>query len=257
KNSSQIEEKSLKEIKARFAQIPPFFWSKPIPIEARELPLVTTIVGHPPAHAATIAIGHDKDGSVNLKQKFYMVHPAGSLYTTTSDYAKFLKACVNDPYVRWEMFKPIVSSLRDKDTKALSQGVSNDILDQISWGLGIGIQKNTDGTRIAFHWGDNGTGRNLAAINLTTDEAVVCLTNSENGPAVFREIAEPIVGDLSAIGQWLSIREDLPLYTRAKESPVQEMSQHLQEQTQIKSTDEVVTIGQQEKEQKPSDLGLF
>ncbi|HAT9167729.1 TPA: serine hydrolase, partial [Legionella pneumophila subsp. pneumophila] len=105
--------------------------------------------------------------------------------------------------------------------------------------------------------GDNGTGRNLATINLTTDEAVVCLTNSENGPAVFREIAEPIVGDLSAIGQWLSIREELPLYTRAKESPTQEMNQHLQEQTQIKPTDEVATIGQQEKEQKPSDLGLF
>ena len=256
KNSSQIEEKNLKEIKARFAQIPPFFWSKPIPIEARELPLVTTIIGHPPAHAATIAIGHDQDGSVNRNQKFYMVHPAGSLYTTTSDYAKFLKACVNDPYIRWEMFKPVVSSLKDKDTKAMKQGVSTDTLDQISWGLGIGIQKNTDGTRIAFHWGDNGTGRNLAAINLTTDEAVVCLTNSENGPAVFREIAEPIVGDLSAIGQWLSIREELPLDMRLKENPTQEMNPRLQEQAQIKTTG-VATKGQQEVEQKPPDLGLF
>ncbi|HBD9320712.1 TPA: serine hydrolase, partial [Legionella pneumophila] len=256
KNSNQLEEKSLQEIKARFAQIPPFFWSKPIPVEARELPLVTTIIGHPPEHAATIAIGHDQDGSVNRKQKFYMVHPAGSLYTTTSDYAKFLKACINDPYIRWEMFKPVVSSLKDKDTKAMKQGVSTDTLDQISWGLGIGIQKNTDGTRIAFHWGDNGTGRNLAAINLTTDEAVVCLTNSENGPAVFREIAEPIVGDLSAIGQWLSIREELPLDMRLKENPTQEMNPRLQEQTQIKTTG-VATKGQQEVEQKHFDLGLF
>jgi hypothetical protein len=154
------------------------------------------------------------------------------------------------------MFKPVVSSLKDKDTKAMKQGVSTDTLDQISWGLGIGIQKNTDGTRIAFHWGDNGTGRNLAAINLTTDEAVVCLTNSENGPAVFREIAEPIVGDLSAIGQWLSIREELPLDMRLKENPTQEMNPRLQEQAQIKTTG-VATKGQQEVEQKPSDLGLF
>ncbi len=251
KNSSQIEENSLKEIKARFAQIPPFFWSKPIPVEARELPLVATVAGHPPEHAATIAIGHDQAGSVNLKQKFYKAHPAGSLYTTASDYAKFLKACVNDPYIRWEMFKPVVSSLNDKkDTKAIRQGVPTEVLEKISWGLGIGLQKNTDGTRIAFHWGDHGTQRHLAAINLTTDEAVVCLTNSENGPAVFRAIAEPIVGDLSAMGQWLSLREKLPMDKTVKER------QRLKEQREINRTDDTAPVGQQEGEQKPSGLGL-
>jgi|GEM_PF-3419863 len=192
RNSSQTEESSLQKIKARFAEIPEFLWSKPIPIEARELPLVTTIVsgchlikmpekpisdsliktnknqyiiaenelwyfdaskrsiekltalqnksmqsllstlkfeenhpatkeelelitsytghifvGYPPKHAATIAIGHYQDGSVNPTQRFYGVHPAGSLYATASDYAKFLNACITEPYIKDEMFKPV------------------------------------------------------------------------------------------------------------------------------------------------------
>lgn len=208
-NSSQVDEGALQAINARFAQIPPFFWSKPISVEARELPLVTTLVGHPPKHAAVIAIGHCQDGSTNLTQRFYTVHPAGSLYTTTADYARFLKACIDDPYIKSELFKPVVASLKDKDNKAISQGVSADVLQQLSWGLGIGLQKNANGDTIAFHWGDNGTGRNFTAINLRTQQAVVCFTNSANGPLVFQKIAEPVVGDLQAVFDWLSKREQL------------------------------------------------
>jgi CubicO group peptidase (beta-lactamase class C family) len=210
KNLSQ-DPRSLDLIKKRFAEIPEFLLSKPIPIEAREISLVTKIVGHSPQYAATIATGHFSDGAVNLSQRFYGVHPAGSLYTTASDYVKFLKACTHDPYIREEMFKPTVPSLKGKDTKAMEQGVSDDVLDQMSWGMGIGMQNNADGSCVAFHWGDIGTGTNLATINLETDEAVVCLTNSTNGPRAFRAIAEPIVGDLSVISDWLTKREGLPM----------------------------------------------
>lgn len=194
KNSSQVGERAFQEMKERFSSIPPFVWSKPLSVEALELPLVTHIVGHPLEHAATLAIGHYQDGTVNPTQRFYGVHPAASLYTTASDYAKFLKACASDLYIREKMFKPCISSLRDKDTKAIDKGVAPEVLEQLSWGLGIGLQTKADGSRIAFHWGDNGTGRNLAAINLTTGESIVCLTNSANGPAAFRAIAEPVVG---------------------------------------------------------------
>jgi hypothetical protein len=230
KNSSQVGELAFQEMKERFASIPSFLWSQPMPIEARELPLATIIIGHPPEHAATLAIGHYQDGLINPTQRFYGVHPAGSLYTTTADYAQFLSACVNDPYIREEMFKSSVSSLNGKDTKAISKGVPPEVLEQLSWGLGVGLQTNADGSRVAFHWGDNGTGCNLAAINLTTGEAVVCLTNSANGPAAFRAIAEPVVGDLSPISHWLSKREDLPMGKKA--NPVQDIKQRLQEQKQ-------------------------
>ncbi|KTD35170.1 putative secreted esterase [Legionella nautarum] len=222
KNSSQVDETSLREIKARFAQIPPFFWSEPIPIEARELSLITAIVGHPPEHASTIAIGHYQDGSVNLSQQFYKIQPAGSLYTTAEDYGKFLKKCMNDELLRKEMFGlrlneegeavliPSVPSLADKkDKKAIKKGVSLELLERLAWGLGIGLQHNSDGSFTAFHWGDNGTGRNFAAINLHTQQAVACFTNSANGSLVFQKIAEPVVGSLKTVSQWLSQREKL------------------------------------------------
>lgn len=254
KDLSQVAENSLEAMKNRFADIPnnPFWLSKPISIEARELPLVTAIVGHPPKHAATIAIGHNSDNSVDLKQKFYIAHPGASLYTTAEDYGKFLRECTTDEFIRTEMFGmrrseeedkeiyiPIVPSLAGKDTKAQDNLVSSDILMQIAWGVGIGLQRNPDGSLIAFHWGDNGSGRNLAAINLSTKEAVVCLTNSANGPAAFRIIAEPVVGDLSATSQWLSLREGLPMNQRATANPTQEMRQYLQEQKQAS----IISVG--------------
>lgn len=258
KNSSQVDEGAFREMKERLASIPLFIWSKSIPIEARELALITTIVGHPPEHAATLAVGHYQDGSVNPSQHFYGVHPAGSLYTTASDYAKFLKACASDPYINEEMFKPTtypdlpptISSLKDKDTKAIDKGVVPEVLEQLSWGPGIGIQTNADGSRVAFHWGDNGTGRNLAAINLTTGKAIVCLTNSANGPAAFRTIAEPVVGDLSPISQWLSKREDLPVEEMV--NPAQDIRQRLQELKPISTTDDAAL-----EDQKYSSLSPF
>lgn len=247
---TESESSQNEEIKARFAQIPEWLWSKPIPIEARELPLVTALVGHPPKHAARIAIGHFEKGSVNLAQRFYGVHPAGSLYTTASDYARFLNACISDPYILEEMFKPmpfqnitpVCSSLKDRDTTAINKGVTSEVLEQLSWGVGIGLQTNDDGHRVAFHWGDNGTGQNFAAINLTTGNTIVCLTNSANGPAAFRAIAEPVVGDLSAVSQWLSKRESLPM--EEKVNPTQDIKQRLQKQKPNSTTDDVALDGQ-------------
>ncbi|ARB93000.1 hypothetical protein A6J40_12795 [Legionella longbeachae] len=264
KDSSQVEESSLEAMKKRFTDIPnsPFWLSKPISVEARELPLVTAIVGHSPKNAAMIAIGHNSDGSVDLRQKFYIVHPAGSLYTTAEDYVKFLRECTIDEFIRKEMFGmkkseekeicvPVVPSLAGKDTKAKDK-VPPYILNQIAWGVGIGLQYNPDDSFIAFHWGDNGTGRNLAAINLTTEEAVVCLTNSANGPAAFRAIAEPVVGDLSVTSQWLSLREGLPMNKNIRANPTQEMRQHLQGQKQVSIIDDTVLNEQQEVEGRSS-----
>lgn len=142
------------------------------------------------------------------------VQPAGSLYTTSSDYAKFLHACATDAYIREEMFKPAVPTLQGKDRKAIEEkGASPDDFRSIAWGTGIGIQTNTEGKpEVVFHWGDNGTGYNFAAYNLNSDKGIVLLTNDRKGPLAFRTTAELVVGDLSATSQWLSIREDLPMH---------------------------------------------
>ncbi len=138
--------------------------------------------------------------------------PASSLYTTAEDYGKFMNACMNNSFIRQHMFNPQVA-LVGKDAKASKAGVTDDTLSHLHWGLGIGIQTNPDGGKIAFHWGDNGTFRGFTAMDLQTNKGVVCLTNSENGPLMFRQVAEPVVGDLTPVSQWLTHREQLNLNT--------------------------------------------
>lgn len=138
--------------------------------------------------------------------------PASSLYTTAEDYGKFLNACMSDSFISQHMFGYQIA-LRGKDAKASNAGVTDDTLSHLHWGLGIGIQTNPDGSKIAFHWGDNVTFRGFAAMDLQTKKGVVCLTNSQNGPLMFRQVAEPVVGNLTPVSQWLTHREQLNLNT--------------------------------------------
>ncbi|RUR11612.1 serine hydrolase [Legionella sp. km772] len=156
------------------------------------------------------AVGHKADGSPDERAPSLpsRANPAASLVTTSEDYAKFLNACLHDEFIRSHMFEPQLN-LAGKDQKAMDAKVSEETLHQISWGIGMGLQTADNGDPIAFHWGDNETSRAFTAINLRTNEAVVCFTNSENGPSVFQQIAEPVVGSLTPVSQWLSRREGL------------------------------------------------
>jgi len=160
------------------------------------------------------AIGHKADGSPDKRVPSLPIrsNPAASLVTTAEDYAKFLNACLHDDFIRGHMFEPQPQlSLAGRDQKAMDAKVPEETLRQMGWGIGMGLQTADNGDPIAFHWGDNETSRAFTAINLRTNEAVACFTNSANGPAIFRQIAEPVVGDLSPICQWLSQREGLNL----------------------------------------------
>lgn len=162
------------------------------------------------------ALGHKTDGTPDKRPPPsgpILANPAASLVTTAEDYAKFLNACLHDEFIRRHMFEPQPSqlSLANRDQKAIDAGVSKETLRQMSWGIGMGLQTADTGDMIAFHWGDNETSRAFTAINLRTNEAAVCFTNSANGPALFRDIVEPVVGNLDVVSQWLSTREGLPI----------------------------------------------
>lgn len=164
------------------------------------------------------AIGHFADGKIDKREHFpkkYGPNPAASLFTTVVDYAKFLKGCLNDPFLRKHMFESQID-LVNTDEKGITKGVPATALECIHWGLGIGLQKIKDGPMIAFHWGDAETSRAFAAINLDTEQATVCVTNSENGPLIFRQSVEPSIGDLSAVFHWLARRENLKLFPECK-----------------------------------------
>lgn len=159
------------------------------------------------------AIGHYSDETLDQREHFprdQRPNPAVSLFTTAQDYARFLTVCTRDPFIRTHMFAPQIA-LAGKDQKAIDTGVSASTLEHLNWGLGIGLQTNEHGETIAFHWGDVETNRSFAAINLTTQKAVACFTNSANGPRIFQDVSEPVVGDMKYISQWLSQREGLEI----------------------------------------------
>ncbi|VVC75447.1 Beta-lactamase [Aquicella siphonis] len=153
------------------------------------------------------AIGHDSNGKKDETDHFprqFPPHPAASLITTAEDYLKFLRVCAEDPFIIKHMFEEQIH-LAGKDQKAIDADVPSSVLDSLGWGLGIGLQQTDQGT-IAFHWGDVNTNRSFCAINLKTGNAVVCLTNSANGPSIFKQVAESVVGDLSPALNWLKGR---------------------------------------------------
>ncbi|MDF1683122.1 MAG: serine hydrolase [Legionellaceae bacterium] len=214
------------------------------------------------------AVGHNAEGVRDKRSHFprasevdaqghtYPVNPAASLFITAEHYAKFLVACMRDTFIQETMCVSSNNLGGGRDSIGVEAGVSADVLDQLYWGLGVGIQNNSDGSKTLFHWGDCETFRNLATVRLETDGAyqgVVCLTNSENGPGIFRQLAEPIVGNITAIATWLRGRESLNISAESYVTSISnhaECTQSMREQLQaIKSED--VTDATTEDIQKP------
>lgn len=120
--------------------------------------------------------------------------PAGSLLTTAKDYITFLQYCFKDEFLKSTLLKGALSSLP----------ATNSALIQIQWGLGMGVYHDGDLKKtIAFHWGNN-TGTNaFCAMDMARGDCVVSFSNSDNGPIVFQRVAEPVVGDIKTLFQWL------------------------------------------------------
>lgn len=139
------------------------------------------------------AYGHDDKGSKEkgrpLTQTSRAV-AASSAATTAGDYAGFLVhvfcgGAGMDIEQRGEMLRP--------------QSPTDD--PQIAWALGWGVQK--DDPTLYFHWGDNGQFKAFAAFNAETKDGVVYFANAKGGLKLIEPLAEPVVGDVTPIADWL------------------------------------------------------
>ena len=115
----------------------------------------------------------------------YMVpNAAASLLTTVSDYAKFLTQIVSpsnstinlSPATRSAMLKPQVR-----------------LNSALHWGLGWGIQRDEHG-EVLWHWGANNSFRNFVIADAVNGQAIVVLTNSENGPRIYERVIVAVTG---------------------------------------------------------------
>ena len=143
------------------------------------------------SYETTAAVGHDY-----LQQPVPMRAPANanaasSLYTTVSEYARFLAEMLHptllDPATVVKMLRPEVE---------VSKG--------LAWALGWGIERA--GARSFFwHWGDNLASRAFAIGCRETGDGVVVLTNGENGLSVAEPIVVSVLGGTHPAFAWLDV----------------------------------------------------
>jgi CubicO group peptidase (beta-lactamase class C family) len=116
----------------------------------------------------------------------YMVpNAAASLFTTITDYAKFLARLVALP--------PAQGLDLDGATRRVMVSPQVRLNSALHWGLGWGIQRDEHG-EVLWHWGANNSFRNFVIADPANDRAIVVLTNSENGPRIYERVIVAVTG---------------------------------------------------------------
>jgi CubicO group peptidase (beta-lactamase class C family) len=127
-----------------------------------------------------VADGHDLHSNPKAIRKYQRAHAAASMYTTASDYARFIVAVLGGDGLtessKREMLTPQISIER------------NDY-----WALGFGIERGETGDAL-WQWGDDGVFRNFVIAYPTRGTAIVYLSNSNNGLGIRDEIVRTVMG---------------------------------------------------------------
>lgn len=122
--------------------------------------------------------------------------PAGGMLSTAEDYISFLQYCFKNEYLKSTLLTGALSKLPPTAEPETTQ---------VQWGLGMGVYNDRDSDKtIAFHWGNNTGSISFCAMDMETGDCVVSFANSMNGPSVFQLVAEPVVGNIKPLFEWLS-----------------------------------------------------
>lgn len=134
------------------------------------------------SYEKTMANGHDQFGAPQDFRKRNEANAAASLYTTASDYARFVRAVMNGEGLKaatWkEMLTPQIAVDKDRG---------------LEWSLGFCLQTDANG-KAFWQWGDYGIFRNYVIAYPGRKIGVVYLANSFNGLAVCRELVARSIG---------------------------------------------------------------
>lgn len=127
---------------------------------------------------------HDWVGHVTPdRQKWQRGAACCSLQTNAEDYAKFVIAVLNGSLLKKATWDEMVRPQIPVSAK----------FPELYWGLGWGLEKTEQGESF-WHWGDSGQSRNYISADLSSKNAVILFTNSENGLSFIKEILDDAVG---------------------------------------------------------------
>jgi CubicO group peptidase (beta-lactamase class C family) len=139
------------------------------------------------------ARGHFRNGESRRNRIDWYPTAAGSLLTTASDYARFMRGILRSEgdgthisnELKREMLKPQVR-----------------IADGLAWGLGWGLE-DAALTRAFWHWGDQDNFNNFALMDAARRTGVVILTNSVNGAHAYDPIVSTAIGGEHPALSWV------------------------------------------------------
>ena len=140
----------------------------------------------------SIAMPHNEEGQAVNKWLHRLQKPmaAGTLFTTATDYARFLSAMLS---TKESLHSGSPQNLSEYDLEKMLQP-QIEIGNQLAWSLGWGLEKHKKDWYF-WQWGDNPGFKHFAVGSRSQKFAVVIFTNGQNGENVYRPIIEAIVGD--------------------------------------------------------------
>ncbi len=129
--------------------------------------------------------GYNRDGENTGQGKHPRANSAYTLRTTAEDYSLFLDMLINgegvSQQIREIMFKPSVKATRYPESP-------RECDNNISWGLGVGIENNSEFGDIIFHWGDNGSFKALFIAIPSIESQLVYFSNSAKGHDIINQV---------------------------------------------------------------------
>lgn len=171
------------------------------------------------------AVGHDEEGKPNEPGKMVEPNAAYSLYTTPTEFARFVIALLQPPdgpacltAAQAAQMLTAHIAVNDAGFDAKRPVAEVRASEQVSWGLGWGLQ-HMPGGEAFWHWGDNGDFQAFAMGFPEQKAGMVCMTNSRNGRALWADLFSLAFGGAQPAVAWL-----LSLYSDGEKDKAQKAS---------------------------------
>ena len=160
-----------------------------------------------PGYESRKVYGHDPFGAVTGRRKPAEANAAASLHTTPGDYAKFVSAVMTgaglSKKTAREMLTPYVH-VQEGCVDCVSNPSTGGLSQNVSWGLGWGLQHTEDGDSF-WHWGDSNNDAQAYVVAFPKQKlALLLFANSGNGHSIFPRIVAEAVGGRQPATSWLN-----------------------------------------------------
>ncbi len=162
------------------------------------------------AYETLAARGHDEEGKPRELHRMREPNAAYSLYTTPSEFARFVAALLQPPegtaYLSADQVEQLLApQVPVNDAGFDAERPASDVRasEHVSWGLGWGLQ-HAPGPEAFWHWGDNGDFQAFAMGSRPLGRAMVCMSNSKSSRGLWADLFGLAFGGEQPAVTWLS-----------------------------------------------------